>query len=105
MPSLSGYDTNQESSQASIRKVTISRVGSKDVLDITEPGLTVAIQYSDGNAIYVGESSPGSVKGAEVWRIKKITYDGDGNATDVQWADGDTNFDNEWDEKAGYDYS
>ncbi len=67
--------------------------------------LTVAIAYSGTLAQYVGEAAPGSAQGALVWRIKKITYDGNNNPTDVQWAGGGGTFTKEWDERAGYSYS
>ncbi len=69
------------------------------------PSLTVAIAYSGTLAEYVGEAAPGSAQGSLLWRIKKVTYDGNDNPTDVKWADGVMTFTKEWDERAGYSYS
>lgn len=54
---------------------------------------------------YIGEAEPGSGAGSLLWRIKKITYDGSGLQTDVQWAEGTRSFDKEWDERENYAYS
>jgi hypothetical protein len=71
-----------------------------------ELNYTLAIEYdASNNPVYVGEAGPGTAKAANGWRIKKITYDGSNNPTDVQWADGDTRFDNIWDDRATYTYS
>lgn len=67
---------------------------------------TTAIAYdASNNPIYVGEANPGTAESATGWRIKKITYDANNNPTNVQWADGNTKFDNVWDDRASYSYS
>jgi len=60
---------------------------------------------SSGNPEYVGEANPNRDTNTTGWRIKKITYDSDGNPTEVNWADGNSNFDNIWDNRATYTYS
>lgn len=37
-------------------------------------------------AIYVGEAAKGAAASAAVWTIKKVTLDGSGNPTQVQWS-------------------
>jgi len=71
---------------------------------IVDTPFTTAIEYSGDNAIYVGEAEPGSAKSAAAWRIKKITYSGS-NPTDIQWAEGNGNFNKIWNNRAGYSYS
>ena len=103
---VTGYDTNTETDQSALRSATIQRIGSRDFLDVAgEPAFTLAIEYSGGNAIYVGEAAPGTSKSEGAWRIKKITYDSNNNATDVQWANGDDKWDKIWDNRASYSYS
>lgn len=64
------------------------------------------VEYDlNGNAIFIGEAAPGSLSSAAVWRIKSITWDVNNNATSVTWADGNTNFDNIWDNRAILSYS
>jgi hypothetical protein len=45
---------------------------------------------------YEGWSYPGAAEGDPVWKIRKRTYDTDGNELSKIWADGDSNFDNVW---------
>lgn len=52
---------------------------------------------------YVGDAVPGSVVGDAVWRIKKITVSG--TETITEWADGNSNFDNIWSNRASLSYS
>ena len=58
----------------------------------------------DNNLIYQGRAVPGSSKAAAVWQIRKFTYVGT-NLVDIQWADGDTNFDNIWNNRAIINYA
>jgi len=69
---------------------------------------TMVISYdANANAEYVGEAPAGNLAGVAnpVWRIKKFTYDVNENVTSVAWADGDTDFDNIWANRAALSYS
>ena len=66
---------------------------------------TTKIEWSGGNPIYVGEAVPGTLVTASNWRIKKITWDIDGNPTDVKWASGVKTFTKVWDSRGDYVYS
>lgn len=57
----------------------------------------------DANTLYIGKADPGSVEGAGIWQIQRLTVFG--SITSVLWADGDTEFDNIWANRAGLDYS
>lgn len=66
---------------------------------------TTAIENNTtGSPIYIGHAMPGTLKSATGWRIAKYTYDINGYFTDRQWADGNTNLDNVWDNRATYSY-
>lgn len=68
--------------------------------------LTQALDYNgDDNLIYQGAASSGSLKSAAAWQIKKFTYNEKGNLIDVQWADGNFEFDNVWDDRKELNYS
>ena len=56
----------------------------------------------DGTITYYGYAKPGSSTNDPVWKIKRLDETGD---LKVLWADGDTNFDNVWDNRAGLSYS
>lgn len=64
---------------------------------------TVRIDQPDANTIYRGEASVGSATSALVWRIQKITISG--TTVTALWADGNTNFDNRWNDRLTLTYS
>jgi len=69
---------------------------------------TIAIEYGAGpafNAFFVGEAKPGTAQTATGWRIKRITYDLNNNATNIEWANGSSAFDKIWASRALYTYS
>lgn len=53
---------------------------------------------------YKGTAAAGSLETATVWRIQRLTVQSDGD-TEVLWADGDTNYDNRWDQRLSLSYS
>jgi len=55
----------------------------------------------DDTYTYVGIASPGTATSAASWQIKRITNASD----DVDWAGGDTAFNNIWDNYASLSYS
>ena len=62
----------------------------------------VEVAVSD-NYTYVGEASPGTDISSALWRIKRVEEDGDD--THILWADGNSDFDNIWDNYASLSYS
>lgn len=74
--------------------------------------VTLAVQVDDTggspNVIYKGDANAGSGVAAAVWRIQQITVTTDGGGNDdvgILWADGDTLFNNVWDDRLGLSYS
>lgn len=66
---------------------------------------TIALDYDgSNNMIYVGKATLGSSKSAAVWSIRKFTYDGNNNLTDIQWAN-DGAFNNIWNNRVSISYS
>jgi hypothetical protein len=53
--------------------------------------------------MYKGEAAVGSLESAAVWRISKITIIDD-DISEV-WADGNSNFDNVWDNRLSLSYT
>jgi len=77
-------------------------VVNTDVLNVNsypEPKYSMRIDEVSEDLIYIGEALPGSSESSSVWRIKQIT------PTGVLFADGNTNFDNRWDQRASLSYS
>ena len=66
-------------------------------------GLALELDEASATVTYVGEAAAGSATAGAAWRIKRITTTG--ADLSVQWADGDTNFDNVWDNRAGLSYA
>lgn len=52
---------------------------------------------------YIGTANPGSLISSAVWSIKKMVETGSDLA--ITWADGNSNFDNIWDDRLTYIYS
>ena len=68
--------------------------------------LAMRMEYdSNNNAIYVAEGKPGANDASIAWRIKKITYDVNNNATHIKWASGTPKFNKSWDDRTTYTYS
>ena len=59
----------------------------------------------EGKVIFIGLAVPGSAKSAASWQIRKITYDGIGAATNIQFANSSTAFNQIWDNRSGLAYS
>lgn len=53
---------------------------------------------------YLGHAWPGTATSAAAWRIQKMVFGADGDVT-TTWADGNTAFDNVWDNRASLSYS
>jgi hypothetical protein len=58
---------------------------------------------SVGNTTYLGYASAGSLTSAPLWAIKKIVEVS--NDVAITWADGNTNFDNIWDNRLSLTYA
>jgi hypothetical protein len=64
----------------------------------------LAIQLDDtGGTTYIGEASPGSLTSASAWRIKRVVETGPDSV--ITWADGDSDFDNIWDNRLSLTYT
>ena len=63
----------------------------------------VEFDYVSATTSYHGEAAPGTATSTAAWRIKLITTTGDDLT--VTWADGNSAFDNVWDDRASLTYS
>lgn len=74
------------------------------------PGLTRLLDYTGGpgdSPVYIGyaqSASPTTPTDEAIWKIVRLTYDGD-NVEAIEYADGNSKFDNVWDDRATLDYS
>lgn len=70
-------------------------------------GLKIELDYTGGpgdQPVFVGYAPPGKLTSDAVWKIMKLNYTG-ANLVERLWADGDTKFDNVWDNRAVLSYS
>jgi hypothetical protein len=71
-------------------------------------GETIQLDYAgrtDGQPVYVGFAEPSSLTSDPVWKIMRLDYSAGGDLIDRLWADGDTNFDNIWNNRTTLSYS
>lgn len=67
------------------------------------PTYAVRLDEPSVGVTYAGEAVVGTAGSAASWRIKRITESG--TTTVIEYADGDTAFDNIWDNRASLTYS
>lgn len=75
------------------RQLSVDDFKSVSALRLDEASATIT---------YVGEAAPASSEAAAVWRIKRIN---EASGVSITWADGNTNFDNVWANRAALTYS
>ena len=88
-----------------------SQDGSNSFL--TDPTGNALITFIDtdtggggfGDITYIGKALPGTAESASAWQIKRINADIAGNVVQIQWADGNTDFDNQWSQRDFLSYS
>ena len=63
--------------------------------------LSRQLDYVSGQSpIYIGEAVPGANVAQASWRIQKLTYDGNGNVTQIQWSSKYATFGDIWNNRA-----
>jgi hypothetical protein len=66
--------------------------------------MKTAVDSGDSTITYQGWAVPGTLGTGTVWRIRRITDDGAGTV-DIEWEDGNANFDNQWSTREAGSYS
>lgn len=81
--------------------------GATDPATLIRPlSSNVAIRLDDvttANVTYVGKARAGEGTDGAVWQVQKV-HDSSAGLI-ITWADGDTNFDNVWDDRAALTYA
>jgi len=94
------------------RSVTVDASGNlKVVIDSSDVNLPVTkeekyimkVDEASATITYVGTAVPTTLTSAASWQVKRI--DTGTIAADILFADGNTNFDNIWDNRASLSYS
>lgn len=63
----------------------------------------IRLHEVDAATTFIGKGKPGSGDSAAVWQIQRLTVVG--MVILVEWAEGDDEFDNVWDDRASLSYS
>lgn len=71
--------------------------------DLSNSIYTMLVDEASATTTYIGEADPGTEGSAASWRIKRVSVSG--SVTSIEWADGDTSFNNVWDNRATLSYS
>jgi hypothetical protein len=61
------------------------------------------VDEASSTITYIGSAIASSLTSESVWKIKRIEISG--TLTIITWADGNTNFDNVWNNRATLEYS
>lgn len=64
---------------------------------------SVRIDEASSTVTYVGKAAVGSLNADAVWQIQRLTVSG--SVTTIEYADGDSNFNNIWNNRASLSYS
>ena len=102
---------NGKASVASVASNTALIAGHETrITDLENEALATFAQRVDdttASTIYFfGEAQPGVVDLSALWRIQRITFITPGqDDVDIEWADGNSNFDNVWDDRLILAYS
>lgn len=87
-------------------KKVIPYVGDGNGNAVMEISGDMALRYVVDSGVattyYLGKAFPGSDSGDAKWQIKKID---ESDGTVITWADGDSDFDNIWDDRESLSYS
>jgi hypothetical protein len=71
---------------------------------ITVDGYIQRIAYNASNQVlYLGLAAPGTADASAGWQIRKFTYS-ETNLVSIDFADGNTKFDNAWDLRGSFSY-
>ena len=72
--------------------------------NIVKDSLSPRLDIPSDTIMYVGLAAPDADPAGAVWKIIRITSDVNGGLVG-EWADGNTEFDNIWDNRASLSYS
>ena len=71
---------------------------------VATSGKIVQVDEATGSITYVGYADPGTASSSPLWQIFRLDESSDPELVKL-YADGDTDFDNVWDDRASLSYS
>ena len=75
------------------------------VLENSRPLATRVDNVTTAGVTYVGKAAPGTVTSSALWQVQKVDESGTPETTVITFADGNSKFDNVWDDRATLTYS
>ena len=70
---------------------------------VTDPSVNKIIDTNADGYTYTGLADPGTLTSASLWQIQR--YNNSGFPIVTQWADGNADYDNVWDDRTSGSYS
>lgn len=96
--------TKQRALHVNLRDENGNTVGSSSSPTyIDKAQYKTEFEDAGSGTLYLGNAVPGTLTSAASWRIKKIVDAG--TSIEITFADGNSNFDNIWDDRASLSYS
>jgi len=91
---------------SSPRAPVVSTIGVQGPQGLSEDNMAFAkrTDFVGADLLYKGEAYPGTLTSQAGWRIRRITFDEQGNLVE-EWANGNSKFDQVWDDRASLSYS
>lgn len=93
--------SGKKSQDVNVTGITLS--ASDDSLETRSLPMKTALDEASATVTYVGEAATGTATSTALWRIKRLTQSG--TVLLIEWADGNGNFDNIWNDRASLSYS
>lgn len=113
------YDHDKRSIRVIGGDTTVTDVSGKLSQDVNVTGITIsanddnietrflpmktAVDEASSTVTYVGEAATGTSLASALWRIKRLTQTG--TVLLIEWANGNGNFTNIWNNRAALSYS
>lgn len=74
-------------------------------LAISTQDFAIRIDDAGSGIVYIGKAVVGASQASSVWKILRVTESGSPLDTSIEYADGNSNYDNVWDNRASLSYS
>lgn len=72
-------------------------------IEDAEKGISITDTTTTPGTTYLGRAHTGTSRSAAIWQVRKIFTNADGDL-ELAWADGNTDFDNIWVNRASLTY-
>jgi hypothetical protein len=103
-----GYRSDIDAALGGLTTTTTAITSLTTRVEELEMGTALALKYDQDadppTLAYLGQALPGTSASSAGWRIQKLIFSVDGDVT-VQWADGNANFDNVWNDRTSLTYT